>query len=132
MSLPQTIDPHGDPCDLVERWTLEQELADRLTLMAGMVPFPIQIFSGFRTAAEQDQLREEGRPAAPNELSNHLACPSRAADVKPQIAAVPMVIAQLGSAAVHAGLRWGGGSPVDPETGIPSDWQHVDLGPRHP
>jgi len=26
------------------------------------------------------------------------------------------------------GLRWGGGSPVD--NGIPSDWQHVDGGPR--
>lgn len=37
---------------------------------------------------------------------------------------------ELGVAAVENGLRWGGGSPRDPETGIPRDWNHVDTGPR--
>lgn len=30
---------------------------------------------------------------------------------------------------MKSGLRWGGGSKLL-ETGLPSDWQHVDLGPR--
>lgn len=36
---------------------------------------------------------------------------------------------QFGLAANLAGLRWGGGSTVD-DTGVPSDWNHLDLGPR--
>lgn len=39
------------------------------------------------------------------------------------------VKARLGAEATHVGFRWGGGSPVDPETGIPSDWNHLDGGP---
>jgi len=36
-----------------------------------------------------------------------------------------------GRIAVMNGLRWGGGSRTSVEqAGIPSDWPHVDLGPR--
>jgi len=100
--------------------------------MAKKAPFPIQIISGYRSPEKQRQLKYEGRPAAPVDLSTHTACPSQGADIWPGIAVTRVVQAQLGEAGVTSGLRWGGGSPVDPSTGIPSDWNHFDLGRRRP
>lgn len=90
----------------------------------------LQIISGYRTAAEQRELEAEGRPTAPVELSTHTVCPAQGADLRivgsPPTTALRMA---FGDAAVRAGLRWGGGSLRGPD-GIPSDWNHVDLGPR--
>ena len=79
-------------------------------------------------------VRAEGRPTADNDRSTHVApCPATGADLWPSVTPINVVVARLGAEAVHAGLRWGGGSPVGSKDsdapGIPSDWQHVDLGP---
>lgn len=115
---------------LSDRWQISCELARRLTQLAGMLEFPIQIISGYRSPAKQRALAAEGRPTAPVDRSTHTSCPATGADVWPGIAVTRVVQARLGTQARLAGLRWGGGSPVDPGTGIPSDWNHLDLGPR--
>ena len=120
-----------DPCELADRWGISPELADRLNDGADRLEFPVAIFSGLRTPAQQRALGREGRPTAPVDVSTHLSCPATGADVWPQVAVVNTVKARLGTEMSLAGLRWGGGSPVDPSTGIPSDWRHFDLGPRH-
>ena len=128
--LPEKIDPLVDPCWLVDRWLISWELANRLTRAASYLPFPISIISGYRSPQKQEALRREGRPTADVDRSTHTSCPATGADVWPSIAKTRVVQATLGEALVRAGLRWGGGSPVDPRTGIPSDWNHADLGPR--
>jgi len=120
----------GEWCDLSRRWLIHPELARRLVTLAARAPFPVQIISGYRSPAKQKALRQEGRPAAPVDLSTHTSCPATGADVWPGVAVTRVVQAQLGEAGVIAGLRWGGGSPVDPSTGIPTDWNHFDMGPR--
>lgn len=119
-----------DWCGLARRWILDPLLAKRLVKLAAWAPFPVQIISGYRSPDKQRALRAEGRPAAPVDRSTHTSCPSTGADVWPGIAVTRVVQAELGRAGVTAGLRWGGGSPVDPQTGIPSDWNHFDNGPR--
>jgi len=119
-----------DPCELAIYAGISLELAERLEDMAERLEFPVAIISGARTPAEQDELRADGRPVAPNDKSTHLACPATGADVWPGIAVVSAVRARLGAEGVFAGMRWGGGSPIDPETGVPTDWNHFDLGPR--
>lgn len=86
------------------------------------------IISGYRTPEEQDRLRAEGRPTAPNECSTHLTCPATGADVRVHTFPTRAIKATWGRIATEEGLRWGGGSPPD-DAGIPSDWNHVDLGP---
>lgn len=130
--MPQTISPETDPCQLADRWIIDERLARKLVAMTRDLPFFVRIISGYRTEAEQDELRRQGRPTAPNDKSTHLSCPATGADLQPSVAATHRVIADLGAAATRQGLRWGGGSPTDPDTGIPSDWPHVDLGPRSP
>jgi len=87
------------------------------------------ILSGYRTAAEQAQLERAGRPAAADQLSNHRAYPALAVDVS--IGGLPSLAQKqlLGLVGQVIGFRWGGGSPLDPH-GVPTDWQHFDLGPR--
>ena len=128
MPLPEKIEL--DPCGIADRWMLSSELSERLVLMASFLPFPIQIISGYRSPEKQRALGREGRPVALVSKSTHTSCPATGADLWPGIAKTRVVQATFGEAAVRAGLRWGGGSPVDPQTGIPSDWNHVDLGPR--
>ena len=130
MAIPERIGE--DWCGLAGRWKLEPSLARKLVCMAQRAPFPVQIISGYRSPEKQRALAQEGRPAAPVDVSTHTACPAQGADVWPGIAVTRVVQAQLGEAGVICGLRWGGGSPVDPETGIPSDWNHFDEGPRRP
>jgi len=105
-------------------------LGEALQRMQQSFPTPLLIFSGHRTREEQDALESEGRPTAPFDLSTHTTCPATGADIRPDIAWDVAVTLTFGSAALFAGLRWGGGSPVD-ELGIPSDRSHVDLGPRN-
>lgn len=124
----------ADPCELAERWRVRLDImalavtvADQFQRETGL---PLWIISGYRTHEEQDMLRLRGRPAAPEELSNHRACPALAVDVSINTLVTPAIKATLGRIATMNGMRWGGGSPVDPETGIPSDWNHLDIGPR--
>lgn len=130
MPLPQRIDPTTDPCDLMSRWLISRELAVKLVRLSGRVEFPFNIISGYRTRTRQEELTQQGRPTANPDLSTHLSCPATGADLWPDVAVTDVVKARLGAEAVSVGLRWGGGGPVDPETGIPIDWNHFDLGPR--
>lgn len=127
-------------CEFAAKWGISWELLERLQVMQQSAPFDLTIISGGRSRAEQDRLSREGRPTADYNLSTHASEDeagcfrfATGADLRPTVAPVNAVRAQFGQAAVFAGLRWGGrsdGGGIDPETGIPSDWQHVDLGPR--
>jgi len=118
-------------CGFTARWGIAPELGRGLQRMQLHFPSTLSIISGSRTPAQQAALRDEGRPAAPDQLSTHLDCPlATGADLSTGTAPELAVKIALGLAASLAGLRWGGGSPIDPETGVPSDWNHVDLGPR--
>ena len=90
---------------------------------------PVDVISGFRTRAEQDRLRREGRPTAPDDRSTHRSCPATGVDVALGFLPTRVQKSIWGRIAVMNGLRWGGGGAVD-EGGIPIDWQHVDAGPR--
>lgn len=131
-----TGDPPTDDaavCAFANKWVIDQELAWALLRMQRHAPVKLRIISGYRTPAQQDALRREGRPTADNDKSTHLSCPATGADLDFNgLSPSRADIAQFGMWAGMAGLRWGGGSPVDPDTGIPSDWNHVDLGPRQP
>ncbi len=132
MPLPQSFDGETDPCQLSSRWTISLELSRKLVAMATGIPFGLTIYSGMRSAALQDSLREAGRPTAANDRSTHLSCPATGADVRFTTGAAnlePQSRAQFGLAAQMAGLRWGGGGSIG-DDGIPNDWNHLDLGPR--
>lgn len=118
-----------DPCDIITRWKVTPEVAARALLLARAAPFSVSIISGYRSPERQRELADAGRPAAPVDVSNHTRCPATALDWRVGVTVTDSVKAEFGRAAVFAGFRWGGGSPVD-ENGIPSDWNHVDLGPR--
>lgn len=123
-------------CDLAERWGISFDLAYRLTTAAGELPFDLWIFSGARTPDEQSGLQSIDFNISTHADRDARGCPREAtgADVQPISIGVresPMAVAQMGAAFVRAGLRWGGGAPVD-DTGIPigNERWHVDLGPR--
>lgn len=119
-------------CDLQTRWLLDFNLTQRLTMMAATLPFGVSIISGFRTEREQASLiSDPSKQAASDRLSNHRACPARAADLRPDVPTTIAVKLAIGTAAEAAGLRWGGGAPRDAH-GIPvgNEWRHVDLGRR--
>jgi len=128
--IPMLIQPTTDPCLLSRRWGILPKLAERMVALSSLLEFPIAIISGLRTPEQQEALRRSGRPTAADDKSTHLACPATGVDLMPQIAVTDVVKARLGAEGTRAGLRWGGGSPPDPDTGIPSDWNHFDLGPR--
>jgi len=107
-----------------------------MRMAADFFPDSLQIISGARTPEEQARLEREGRPTAAYDLSTHAAtdrsgCARLAtgADLRSLITPTQTVKHHFGRAAFVAGLRWGGGSEFD-ENQIPSDWNHVDLGPR--
>lgn len=136
-AVPRPEAPVAAQCAFALKWGIHWTLLERIQVMQREAPFGLTIISGARSRAEQEQLSREGRPTADFNLSTHASetengCPRLAtgADLWPDVAVVPLVKAHFGTAAVFAGLRWGGGSSIDPETGIPSDWNHVDLGPR--
>lgn len=122
-------------CNLAARWLISVELAYALEKIARQWEAETQrdlyILSGYRTAQDQLRLERQGRPAAPAECSTHTTCPATGADLWVGPLPTNAMKATFGRIVIeHGGLRWGGGSPPDPETGIPSDWNHVDLGPR--
>jgi len=121
-------------CDLAARWLINPELAWKIHEVAIQVENEtgreVYILSGYRTAEEQELLRRQGRPAAPDDRSTHRTCPATGADLWMGPLPTATMKATFGRIVSDLGLRWGGGSPPDPETGIPEDWNHVDLGPR--
>ncbi len=125
--IPQSLD--ADPCTIATRWGISLNLAQRLVMVAIKLPFGLMIISGARSCEEQEALRKSGRPAADCSRSTHVApCPATGADVYPTIGVDDGVKVMIGREALIAGLRWGGGSPLD-HLAIPSDWNHLDLGP---
>lgn len=123
----------GDSCALSNRWRVADHLMDRLVVAANdfhaETRRTVSIISGYRTRAEQDALRRRGRPAASDDTSTHRTCPSTGVDVSLGFGVVQTEKQIWGRILFMNGLRWGGGSKLD-SNGIPSDWQHVDLGPR--
>jgi uncharacterized protein YcbK (DUF882 family) len=120
-------------CDVAERWGVSIDTVKRVAFSAQDYALEtggrVWIISGARTDAEQNALRRNGRPVAPNDRSTHLSCPATGMDVNLGIGPSRFQIVTWGRIAMVNGLRWGGGGRVD-EAGIPLDWQHVDRGPR--
>lgn len=126
----------GNDCWLAANWGVDADVmrravhaADLFTQETGR---PVKIISGYRTAAEQAELRRRGRPTAADNQSTHRTCPATGIDiaigvVKP----TQFEKVRWGHWVLVAGLRWGGGSKLD-DDGIPTDWNHVDAGPRRP
>jgi len=124
-----------DVCALAARWRVSMDTMSRVwkaaqeyeTRTGGL---PVHIISGWRSAAEQRRLSRQGRPTAPDSLSTHRSCPATGVDISLGLLPTEFQKVTWGNAAVVAGLRWGGGGPVDPQNLIPLDWRHVDRGPR--
>ena len=131
--MPRELVTDLSACDLSNRWGLDLAFAERLLLSAqdfeAETRRAVEIISGWRTRAEQKALGRHGRPAAPDELSTHRSCPATGADVAFGFGIVQTEKHIWGRILFMNGLRWGGGSAVD-ANGVPSDWQHVDAGPR--
>lgn len=122
--------------EIVMEWMVTPEVAILFLLQRNLFRTQtgrdVSIISGARTCAEQERLGEQGRPTAPCDLSNHVVdpgCLATALDLRVEGFPARAVKAELGRAGIEAGFRWGGGSPV--EDGIPSDWNHFDLGPKN-
>lgn len=136
MPLPRELNPEElveDVCVLALEWGVERILMNRLHMMAKLLPFKLLLVSGFRTRSEQDALSKAG-DAAPFDRSTHTTCPATGMDLQvvgwSKKNAPPEIRRVFGTAAQAVGLRWGGGSRADERTGLPVDWNHVDLGPR--
>lgn len=128
------LDPSTTAQAIQIRWGVSAEVACKAIVMARLFHSftgrDLNIISGYRDPRKQEALRERGRPAADPAVSNHTVCPARALDFwVPGASLSNPIKIEFGRAAQGAGFRWGGGSPLD-SNGIPSDWNHVDLGPR--
>jgi len=123
----------GDACALSGRWLVRPDVMQRVVLAADRFHSEtgrtVTIISGWRSAEKQRELARQGRPAAPVESSTHTSCPATGVDVQIGLAPTRVLKATWGRIVTEVGLRWGGGSAVD-SGGIPSDWNHVDAGPR--
>jgi len=122
-------------CALMLDWKLSDELALKVANVmqtwdeeAGGIG--IRVISGYRTRTEQQVLIDEGRTTLPWERSTHGTCPATGADL--WIDGLPTTAMKHRFARIvfESGLRVGGGSPIDPDTLLHTDWNHVDLGPR--
>lgn len=125
----------ADWCDLAERWGVSLDTMHRVWISAQDFETEtggrrVSIISGFRTREEQKRLSRMGRPTAPDDVSTHRTCPATGVDVSLGLGADSFMKALWGTIVLKAGLRWGGGGPLDPDTLIPVDWPHVDRGPR--
>jgi len=122
-------------CQLASTWAVSLDTIKRVQMAAEdfftETGRQVWIISGFRTRTEQERLSRQGRPTAPDSLSTHRSCPATGVDVS--LGALPsnFLKATWGRLTLVHGLRWGGGGSVA-ESGIPIDWQHVDVGPRRP
>lgn len=121
-------------CDISSRWLVDPRVMARVLAAAAefsrVTGRDAWIISGYRTKADQDRLRKAGRPTAPDHLSTHRSCLATGVDVDLGFGVNNPLKVLWGTSAFYAGLRWGGGSAIDASTGIPSDWAHVDEGPR--
>ena len=122
-----------DACELARKWGVTPGVMQRIVQAANLIQMqtraPVWITSGYRTREQQERLKVMGRPTAPDSVSTHRSCPATGVDIS--LGALPTrEKKQVWGALVQLeGLRWGGGSQLD-EHGIPSDWQHIDAGPR--
>lgn len=89
----------------------------------------VWIISGYRTKKEQDGLRQRGRPTADENKSTHRSCPSTGVDISLGFGPTTEMKHIWSRILFMNGLRMGGGSPIDDDL-LPTDWQHVDAGPR--
>ena len=115
-------------------WNLSGDMVGRLVQSADEfweeTRIDTYIISGYRTAQEQATLARRGRPAAADELSTHRSSPATGADVswsRPLIRDQKYTWMRILG---RNGLRGGGGSPLDESGSFPTDFNHVDLGPR--
>lgn len=121
------------PCEIATRWGVDLRVMSALHTAA--VEFEqetgrqVRIHSGYRTKAEQDALRARGRPAADDSKSTHRSCPATGVDITLGIWPNVTLKAIWARILRMNGLRMGGGSPLGPDH-LPTDWQHVDAGPR--
>ena len=121
-------------CELAERWSVDLNTMRRVWLSAQDYEREtggrrVEIISGHRTREQQKRLGRQGRPTAPDRLSTHRSCPATGVDISLGPLPSNFMKATWGRITLTHGLRWGGGGKVF-ESGIPKDWQHVDLGPR--
>lgn len=134
--IPQQLDPLWGPedvCAFAVNWAIDAYLAMRLAELARLLKlagYVVQIVSGWRSVKEQLGTADGADPA----ISTHTSCPyATGADLQivgyNKVTTPPEVRRTFGDAAQRAGLRWGGGSRLD-QNSLPSDWNHVDLGPR--
>lgn len=131
--IPQRLEP-GASSELTTavaaKWRISCELSEGIHVLAALIPWPLQIVSGYRSPLLETQTPGGIDP----KISTHCSCPATGADL--QVIGwtkgdAPDHVRQIfGANAQAAGLRWGGGSRSDPRTGFPVDWNHVDLGPR--
>lgn len=123
----------ADHCAIAERWGVDPETVRRVQLSAddyfAETSSTVVIISGYRSASEQRSLGNQGRPTARDDRSTHRSCPATGVDISLGPAPTRVQKAIWGRIVTFNGLRWGGGSKTD-DGGIPSDWQHVDRGPR--
>jgi len=123
----------ANECDLALRWGVTVDTIGRVKAAAEdfvtETGRDVWIISGLRTAAEQRRLSSQGRPTAPDSLSTHRSCPATGVDISLGARPSGFLKARWGHWTLVHGLRWGGGGAVA-ESGIPIDWQHVDVGPR--
>ena len=124
----------SDVCRLAARWKVALDTMDRVWLASQNFLMetgrPVSIISGWRSAAEQRRLSRQGRPTAADDRSTHRSCPATGVDVSLGPLPSNFMKATWGRITLTHGLRWGGGGAVDPQSGIPIDWRHVDTGPR--
>jgi len=123
----------ANPCDLARRWKVSLDTIERVWLAAQDFTTEtgrqVNIISGWRSMAAQKRLSRQGRPTAADDRSTHRSCPATGLDISLGPRPSGFIKATWGRITLIYGLRWGGGSPAD-DGGIPTDWQHVDTGPR--
>lgn len=132
----------ADSCTLARRWTVREDVlilvqrAARLYENDGLGK--VYIISGYRTPGDQLELKRKGRPVADPSVSTHLSCPATGVDISlgwPTHNAQKLAWVTFARA---VGLRAGGGSPEEiveidgRQFRLPTDWNHVDVGPRDP
>lgn len=124
----------ADVCELAARWGVSLETIERVVSTAESYRTEtggknVRIISGWRSRETQRWLSRKGRPTAPDDRSTHRSCPATGVDISLGLMPTNFMKATWGRLTLVHGLRWGGGGAVL-ESGIPVDWQHVDLGPR--
>jgi len=131
----RVIDPFTDACDLAIQFGNSLEFSERVIVMTqifrNLTGHDVEQISGYRTCRQQEALGARGRPAAPCDVSTHTSCPATGGDFRlPGLSDTRVLKSLFASSAIQAGLRVGGGSPIDPETNLHTDWNHLDLGRR--